>query len=63
LTYLDDVIIEHMHPFAGKAEFDEGYTRVNAREMYAHDKRVFDNYMRFDFRADLERAMKVIGDS
>jgi hypothetical protein len=60
LTYLDDIVIEHMHPFAGKAELDEGYQRVNAPEMYAHDKRVFENYMRFDIRNDLKKLMKVI---
>jgi hypothetical protein len=61
LTYFNDVVIEHMHFLNGKAELDEGYKRVNAREMYAHDKRVFENYMRFDFKAALERCMAVIG--
>lgn len=28
LAYLPDVIIEHLHPHAGKAEVDEGYERV-----------------------------------
>lgn len=57
LTYLEDVVIEHMHPFAGKAELDEGYQRVNAPEVYARDKRVFENYMRFDFKTALVSVM------
>lgn len=32
LRYRDDVVIEHMHPVAGKAEWDDGYREVNAPE-------------------------------
>lgn len=38
LVYMPDVIIEHMHPQAGKAEWDEGHTRVNGGEMWDHDR-------------------------
>lgn len=41
LTYLPDVLVEHMHPLAGKAETDEGYQRVNGREQLSADRRVF----------------------
>jgi len=41
LTYLPDVIIEHVHAFFGKAEMDEGYRRVNHPSMYAHDEQVY----------------------
>jgi len=41
LSYLPDVVIEHMHPIYGKAEMDEGYARVNAGPMYEHDAAVF----------------------
>jgi hypothetical protein len=37
LRYLPDVIVEHMHPVAGKAEWDEGHKRVNAQEVYDRD--------------------------
>ena len=33
ITYLPDVIIEHMHPAVGKAVLDAGYQEVNAPEM------------------------------
>ena len=29
LRYLPDVVIEHLHPLAGKADWDPGYWRVN----------------------------------
>lgn len=41
LTYLDDVIIEHVHPVAGKAEWDEGYIANNASDIWAHDEALF----------------------
>lgn len=45
LTYLPEVIVEHMHPVAGKAEWDDGYHRVNARDMYRRDQRAYQLYM------------------
>lgn len=40
LRYLPDVIIEHMHPAAGKAFWDEGHRRVNTPDMYLRDSTV-----------------------
>jgi hypothetical protein len=41
LSYLPNVVIEHVHPAYGKAQMDEGYVRVNSAEMYGHDAAVF----------------------
>lgn len=41
LRYLDDVVIEHMHPVAGKAPTDEQYERVNGRSQYQADRRAY----------------------
>lgn len=38
LRYLPDVLIEHMHPVAGKAEMDDGYRRVNRAGQYQADR-------------------------
>lgn len=46
LTYLPDVVIEHLHPVAGKAAVDDGYRRVNAPEMYQRDAAAYETYMR-----------------
>lgn len=32
IAYLPDVVIEHMHPAAGKGELDEHYTRANSND-------------------------------
>lgn len=45
LRYLPDVLIEHMHPVAGKAEMDEGYHRVNRRQQYERDRVQFDAWL------------------
>jgi hypothetical protein len=37
LRYLPEVVVEHLHPVAGKAESDEGYERVNAPAVYNAD--------------------------
>lgn len=41
LRYLPDVVIEHCHPLAGKAEWDPGYARVNHPEQFRLDGSVF----------------------
>jgi len=37
LKYVPEVIIEHLHPYAGKAEWDAGHRRVNSDSMQQHD--------------------------
>ncbi len=53
LTYCPDVILEHMHPHAGKAEMDDGYRAVNSRGAYQRDRRAFEQYMAHQFAADM----------
>lgn len=44
LTYLDDVIVEHMHPAAGKAALDAGYEYANSPEMVTRDSAAYFHY-------------------
>ncbi len=37
LRYLPDVVVEHLHPHAGKAPWDDGYARVNSDQSYQHN--------------------------
>lgn len=59
ITYLDDVILEHMHPVAGKANWDEGYREVNAQEVYSADKQALDDYLKSDAYAELLNALRL----
>ena len=45
LRYLPNVVIEHLHPIAGKAEWDEGYRAVNAEDVYSADEVEFWKYI------------------
>lgn len=58
LKYLPDVIIEHIHPVAGKAEMDEGYARVNQPKWYEEDLLALQKYLRSQEYADLVTKFK-----
>lgn len=45
VTYLPDVIVEHMHPAAGKVDSDAGYERVNAAEINQGDRAALNAHM------------------
>jgi hypothetical protein len=45
ITYLPNVAVEHLHPFAGKAAMDDGYLRVNAPAMYDADGAAYRSYV------------------
>lgn len=44
LRYLEDVIVEHMHPAAGKAENDSGYRWANSKFMVKADGLAYKNW-------------------
>lgn len=46
ITYLPDVVVEHVHPIAGKVAWDEGHRRVNDPAMYEQDRAAFEAYWR-----------------
>lgn len=60
LRYLPDVVIEHMHPTAGKAAWDANYERVNAGTMYDHDAAIYHRWMSRDIITDAEKALKAL---
>jgi hypothetical protein len=53
IEYLPDVIIEHLHPFAGKAEWSDSYREVNDQALYDRDQQAFNEYMATQFAEDL----------
>lgn len=46
LAYLPHVVIEHVHPVAGKIATDEQYERVNSREQYRRDRPAYRRWLR-----------------
>jgi hypothetical protein len=57
LRYCHNVVIEHMHPVAGKAAMDAGYERVNSGEMYARDESALRELQANDVLASEIRAL------
>jgi len=55
ITYLDDVIVEHMHYLAGKAREDRNYRAVNSALMAEHDGGYYREYMDGQFYTDVEK--------
>jgi len=58
ITYLHNVVIEHMHPVAGKAEWDEMYKEVNSGTMYETDRATYQHYMDTHFEADVVKVIE-----
>lgn len=60
LSYLPDVLIEHMHPAAGKAPTDEQYQRVNSRQQYRGDRKAYHGWLHGGLQADAETVRQLI---
>jgi hypothetical protein len=60
IRYLPHVVIEHLHPYAGKAEWDQVYRDVNSSEMYAHDEKALSDYVSSIEYADLVKKLKKV---
>jgi len=56
LVYREDIIIEHIHPHAKKAESDAQYERVNSARQDEHDRNAFETYKRKQFAADIQKV-------
>lgn len=57
IRYLPDVVVEHLHPVAGKAAVDEGYERVNAPSVYQADEAA---YRRFASDGGMQAATEAV---
>lgn len=44
ITYMPDLIIEHMHPANGKAQLDQGYEECNSTEQVSADSAAYYEY-------------------
>lgn len=53
LKHLPEIRIEHMHPYAGKAETDAQYDRVNHRDQFSKDRRAYESWRNLGRAADV----------
>jgi hypothetical protein len=60
IRYLPDLVIEHIHPIVGTAEWDAGYRDVNSRATWRHDKRWWDAYQRDQLDTDVQTLWRLM---
>jgi hypothetical protein len=58
ISYMPEVIIEHLHPANGKAEEDEGYKFVNSPEMVLRDSEEYYRWKEHDLPGQLDQLKK-----
>jgi hypothetical protein len=64
ITYLDDMVIEHLHPAASKAEMDQGYEEANSPEQVSTDSAAYYDYRdNGGLEADLAKLRKLVEES
>lgn len=58
IRYRPDVVIEHLHPSVGKAEWTPEYQAVNAPEVYDYDRAKFEEYCSHQFEKDVAKLLE-----
>lgn len=61
LTYLPDVIIEHLHPVVGKGGWDETYSLSNTSERLTKDREAFENWVQKELQYDIQKINEALG--
>jgi hypothetical protein len=55
LVYLENTVIEHLHPLGGTIPMDTTYNAAYTQERWNHDGHAFKTYMETNFVNDVER--------
>lgn len=59
IQYLPDVKIEHRHPIVRKTEWDENYSRFNARAQYRRDGFLYEKWKAEQMAADVATVQRL----
>jgi methyltransferase family protein len=59
MRHLPQIRIEHMHPYAGKAETDAQYDRVNHRDQFKKDRRAYEGWLATGLGPDVVRIQNL----
>lgn len=60
LRYLPGMIIEHMHPAAGKVAVDDRYRHVNSGEMYQRDGEAWEKFKEGPLRDEVAKIRQML---
>ena len=61
VQYCPWVVMEHMHPSAGKGTWDDGYSRANSIVAYSRDEWAYEAYLTSMWPGELERIRGILG--
>lgn len=59
LRYIPELVIEHVHPASGQAEWDDGYARAHA--LMEPDHVAYDRWRNTSFYADVTNIRRLLG--
>ena len=60
ITYLSDIVVEHLHPLAGKAPDDDRYQEVNHPAAAEPDRQIYADWYANQFAADVEKLRALL---
>jgi len=60
LHYLPDLVIEHVHPLAGKAKWDSGYVKVNKKPAVDRDADAYHAWRDSSMNDDVDRVRRYL---
>jgi hypothetical protein len=60
IAYRPDVVIEHLHPVAGKAQWDDSYRESNATARYEADRAAFEAWKRDGLASDAAKVKALV---
>jgi len=60
LSYLSDVVVQHMHPCAGTAVEDLTYREANSQANWSNDRIRFEKYMSEELASDAEKLRRLL---
>jgi len=58
IKYLENVVIEHLHPFSGKSQWDDLYRTVNSENMNKKDREAWHNWSQNIYPHEIEKLKK-----
>jgi hypothetical protein len=61
LDYMESILIEHMHPVAGKAPWDDGHRRVNRKQQYERDRAAYSAWVGSQLASDVRLVQQIGG--
>jgi hypothetical protein len=61
IAYRPDVVIEHLHPYAGKGDWDASYRESNTAARFEADRQAFEAWKRDGLEADAAKVKALTG--